>query len=238
MFCLELPNLRKSTRMNRAIVPVCEWNLSCKLRYMLRYAEVMIRKNPPNKQTNKQTNKQRNPATCPFRAIFFESHLCKLKMLSCLWQPHCRSLLYILLILGWLHHEKGLNLWHFVGQGGLWMKLLNARAILHFDHLWSFVRRFFENKVNQIERETNKSKSKASSGGPSTMFMCMYYIITIYGGTLLYKSPFFSRKDFYILESSKKDHHFWGGRDFSYRFMEQQKHQKKNNEKLGDPIVN
>ena len=64
---------KKPTKKSCIFVTVCERNLSCEKRGMLR---LWFGKIPPNKQRLVE-------------AIFFSSRLSKLEMLSYLWQPHC-----------------------------------------------------------------------------------------------------------------------------------------------------
>ena len=108
---------KKSPQRNRVFWS-CVWTepLMWKKRYMLRS---WFGKIPPNKQ--------RLVEAIFFRAVFANSKC------WAAYGSHIVPLCGKNIPPGWLHHEKGLNLWYFVAKG-LWMKLLNAHAILA---LWS-----------------------------------------------------------------------------------------------------
>ena len=175
----------------------CVNRTSCEKRGMV---EVMIRKNPP-----KHTKSS-------WGHLFFE--------------PSLQTRNVELLMATTLSHYAAK-----FPQGGCIMKKAWTCGIQgtlnewHFVHLWSLVRRFLENKVNQIERKTNKSRSKASSGSLSTMFMCMNYIIIHLYMCILHTFQIivFSRKDFY------KESPCSGAKDFhsginSWSNQKQEKH--------------
>ena len=216
---------QKIPRKNRVVVTVCERNLSFEKRGMLRS---WFGKIPPNKQRLVE-------------AMFF-------------FEPSLQTRNVELLMATTLSHyaakipQAGCIMKKAWTCGTLWPprgtlnKVVECPchpgALIISDHLLDASSK---NKVNLIERKTNKSRSKASSGSRSTMFMCMHFIRLWSCMGILCRSLFFFKKGFnffYIYTINiQKEPPFWVV-DSSYGFMEQPKtREKKNGKKPGDPIV-
>ena len=135
------PQQKIPTKKSCIYGPVCEPKpLMWKKRYMLRS---WFGKIPPNKQRLVE-------------AIFFRAVFANSKCWAAIWQATLSHYAAKNIPPGWLHHEKGLNLMVFCGQGTLNEVVecpCHPGTLIIFDH---FVRRFFFRKQSEPDWKKDK----------------------------------------------------------------------------------